>query len=494
MMKKTMKAAIIQPPPSFGNYNCCLPSDYVGVGLLAVSAYLEEKDVETRIFHFPIAEKKGISSARVFQEISLFNPDVCAIGMNWVHFSSGALEVAEKIRATMPQAKIVIGGQHGSFFAGEISSKYSALVDAIIVGEAETPLFNICVALKKYGEIRYDVPGVMKPGESSIESYGFVDELDTLPFQSFKKVWPGYDRPLAALSTMRGSCPRNCIYCLEGNQGIAWKGKRRLHSEEYIAGQAAAFAEEGKTVFTIQDQFSHRGDAGAVALSEEFAQKGIHMDEFNIFSEPGAYSIDGLKALSKISENLVTIDYGVETGSESVARNAGVLFKKDAFLSQLEDTVKAGLMPFTWWMVGLPGESQDTVEETREFIVSSMKLGAIPRWITPLVLFPQTRMATAASQYNVSPHFTSFEHFARFSREPGNEMGEYARLATHSNVSLSGKQAVEAVTSLKKTVIEHWGVLEEFYEARPGAGEKFRKIPKMLTSEKGDIFPKDSFF
>lgn len=488
------RVCLIQPPPTFSEGDCCLPSDYMGVGLLALAAFLEANGIAAKIFHFPIAAAEGVSPSRVFQEISLFKPDVAAVGMNWTHFSSGAIEVSEKLKKLLTGVPVILGGQHASLFAGEIIEAFPNLFDAVIVGEAERPALEICRRATS-GESFEGITGVATRESPNPEKFDFVENVDDLPFQSYSPVWPGYKRPVAALSTVRGACPHKCVYCLEGSSGIGWKGDgRRLHSERYIAEQALLFSKEGKTIFTIQDQFSHRGDAGAIKLAAEFRRLGVKPSEFNIFAETCAYGPEGLAALASISDELVTIDYGVETGSEKTARISKISFKKEKFLEQLEAATDAGILPYTWWLVGLPGEGPDEIEETREFIMKTMELGAIPRWITPLVLFPQTEMARNADQYNIKKRFTTFGHFARFSLERKNEFGSYPALSTHNGERLTGEQAAEAAVSLKKTVLENWGALDRFYGSRPRAGEMFSRMTRMLTDEKGSGFPLDSFF
>lgn len=495
-LKTAKNICLIQPPASFQTHDCCLPTDYVGVGLLALSAYLEQHGFRTRIFHFPIALKTGRTPQRILQEIALFNPCLFAIGMNWVHFSSGALEVAEKLKSYFPDTPMVVGGQHASLFSHSILEHFPDLISAVIAGEAEVPLLRLCQASAAGESFPQDIPGVIThQNADSGADPEYIEDINSLPMQSFERVWPGYERPLAAVSTMRGGCPRQCAYCLEGSPHVKWKRRPAAHhSVEYIADQIGRFCVEGKTIITIQDQFSMRGDKAACDLAEAIRVKNIRLDEFNLFAEPGAYTRSGLDAIAAMASGRTTIDYGVETGSPSVTKQTGIQFKSQDFLEQIKDTTDAGVLPYTWWMVGLPGEGKFELEETRNYVIETMKRGAIPRWVTPLVLFPQTDMAVHASRYGAVPRFREFKHFLKFSLEPVNEYGCYPHLSTHDTSWMSAKEIAEAARALKLHIVDNWHLIDNFYGNHSMLRDKYGMRTKMLTAEQDPRFPLHSFF
>lgn len=490
---KAKKVCLIQPPASYENSQCCLPTGYIGVGLLALSGFLESNGHRTRILHIPNAIEEGHSFMRVLQEISVFDPDIIAIGLNWVHFSIGALETAAKIKRRFPGLPVILGGQHAGLFAEEIMCDYSRDIDALIIGEAEIPLLRICES--STNEIPDGIPGVMtKNNCDGARGAELIENIDELPLQTYKRLWPSYERPLAAISTMRGACPRGCAFCLEGCESAAWKGHRlRLHSIDHIARQIGRFHEEGKTIITIQDQFYLRGDGGALELSEALSEYGLGLEEMNIFAEQGSFGACGLEALSSLAST-VSLDYGVETGCASVADISGIRFKMSGLLDAVKKTVAAGVFPYTWWMVGFPGEGMDELAETRDFIIETMSEGAIPRWVTPLVLFPQTRMAASASQYGVKPLLSTFKDFSRFSVETSNEYGWYSSLATHSTLQLAAAAISAAAVDIKKAIMEKWHILDAFYKRHPKLRDKYFSRGIMLGSQRETHFTKNSFF
>ena len=497
MLSKTRKnVCLVQPPASFRAQECCLPADYVGVGLLALSAYLEQHGFRTRIVHFPIAMQQGYGPQRILQEIALFDPCLIALGMNWVHFSSGTIELCEKLKQYFPGVPVVAGGQHASLFARDILRHFPDALQAVIAGEAEIPLLRVCRAVARGGPVPGDIPGVLTPRNNlTDQTLEYVEDIDSLPFQSFERLWPDYHRPLAAVSTMRGCCPHHCVYCLEGSPHVNWKRKPpALHSTDFIGEQIQRFVAEGKNIITIQDQFSLRGDAAVEELSGFINRHGIQLREFNLFAEPGAYTSRGLEAVAAMTSGLATMDYGVETGSPAVAEKVRIGFKTGDFLDRIRETTEAGVLPFTWWMTGFPGEGDKELEQTRQYILETMKRGAIPRWVTPLVLFPQTEMARHAARFGAVPRFHEFRHFLKFSLEPVNELGCYPGLSTHATEFMTAREIAEAARDLKLHIVDNWHLIDDFYRGHPVLRDKYAMRTKMLTAEKDTRFPLHSFF
>ncbi len=488
------KICIIQPPPSFSNKDCCLPSEYIGVGLLALSAYLKSRGHFTRIIHFPNAFLDGLSFGRVMQEISIGAYDLFAIGLNWVHFSAGAIEIASELKRRFPGTPVVLGGQHASLFADSLAGNFAEIVDAVIVGEAEIALSRIADELAA-GIVPDGIPGVFtKTSRVAPDAGSVIEDIDSLPFQSFAEIWPAYRRPLAAVSTMRGPCPFNCIYCLEGAALENMKRRRRQHhSADYIAEQIARFYAEGKHIITIQDQFSTRGGHAAEELSHLLMTSGVKLSEFNLFAEPGAFGDSGLAALGAVPADIVSIDYGVETSPSHVSDIAGTTFKSKDFVTEIRSATRAGVLPFTWWMIGFPREGPDEIEATRAYIINTMTLGAIPRWVTPLILFPQTEMAVNQEKYGVTQRLKSFADFARFSLEPRNSMGFYPTLGTHDTDLMDHIEIAQAAIELKKIIIDNWPVLDEFYSQTPSLYDIYRRRTVMLGTTRETLFPLDSF-
>lgn len=69
---------------------------------------------------------QGFSADDAIALILAKSPMLLAIGLNWVHFSPGAIETARRLRERNADLPIIIGGQHAGLFADEIAPANAA--------------------------------------------------------------------------------------------------------------------------------------------------------------------------------------------------------------------------------------------------------------------------------------------------------------------------------------------------------------------------------
>jgi anaerobic magnesium-protoporphyrin IX monomethyl ester cyclase len=494
-----MRVALIQPPHSLdGSFNC-LPTYQLGIGMLALKDYLKQQNHEVRIFHFPWAQLGGQGLDEAFRAVAEYGPGVAAVGMNWLHFSDGALQTARRLKQQIPSCKIVVGGQHASLFSEEIVLKWSSCFDALLHGEAERSLLQLVCSVETTGELDPTIPGVMmaSQGASPLVSIPeIVEDLDSLPFFYYDDIWPefpaefygvpeeweglaGRQRSRAALDTVRGCCPLDCSYCIASRIG-AIQGRPGLaaHSAAWLGEHMEQLSRRGVSSITIQDPFFVLGDGALIALCEEIMSRGLHrkLKTFSIFIEPGSYSRNAMQLLANVAEQ-VWLEFGIETGSPKVARAMGREDDYDRILQSLVDTRESGIVAMTWWMVGLPDEGVSEIEQTKSFIRMTMQQGAVPAQVTPLILFPQTPLARNADRYAFTVSKRTFEDFSCFSREPMNETGSYPNLLTHISLKQSAEDTLRYVKDIKGTFLSNWSSLHDRYDGT-------RHAPSVAAAER----------
>lgn len=451
---------IIQPPASFENSTPVLPENAVGIGMLTIMAYIKQFGFKGEVVHIPRALSEGYSLEDVFERIRKINPKLIAIGLNWLHFSEGALQLAAILRKMLPDTTIVIGGQHATLFAKEIL-ECSEDIDGLTIGESEKTVYYLLKQLKRgCRHIPKGIPGIMSNylDEGIISSMPeIVEDIDTLPFYSYEDVWPYVKEACAALDTVRGECIRNCSYCIESKTN-SLQGRRKFtqHSPEYLAKQIKSFMEEGIDNITIQDPFCLVGDKKIQEFCACLKAENVKLNLLNIFVEPKAFTDETLIALKEVA-NKVTLDYGMETGATKTADFIGRSYSKDMLLESLKSASKMGIKILTWWMTGLPSDNRDTLKENMDYIEETIKCGTIPRWITPLILFPHTDMAKKNQHYGIKPYMKSFKEFCNYSKVKANNYGVYSELLTHETATQSKRAIVESTIALKKGILEKIG-------------------------------------
>ena len=488
-----MNIALIQPPHNYDGGINCLPTFQIGLGILSIKDFLKKHGYNVRIFHLPWVFYEGITYEYAFQKIVEFDPGICGIALNWLHFSEGAIETAKRLKTLLPNTIIVLGGQHASLFSEEIMQQHSDVIDVLLQGEAEMTMLAVVQSVEETHQVKTNIPGLVYRDEDSIIRISqpeVVNSLDELPFFFIDDVWPEFTskfiglpqeflstlqgfRTRAALDTVRGVCPKNCSYCIASHIG-AVQGRSNLaaHSTQWLAEHIKLLVERGISSITVQDPFFTLGDAALTELTQGILERGLNekLLSFDIFVEPGAYSVEAMKYFSQVAA-IVTIEFGVETGSPKVAKTMG---RNDDFNAMLENMIgarKAGLIPISWWMVNLPNEGSKEIEETLDFISETMNEGIIPAQVSPMVLFPQTALAAFCDKFGIKKRLKTFEDFKRFSRCNYDDKSgaRYPELLTHSSDIQSNEDTMNFHKQIQDQFAKNWCRLEERYQTQPTA-------------------------
>jgi radical SAM superfamily enzyme YgiQ (UPF0313 family) len=255
-----------------------------------------------------------------------------------------------------------------------------------------------------------------------------------------------------------------------------------LQSAERIAEQIASLLNEGIQRFTIQDGFFVGGDKLVIELASVLALRGLRPAHFNVFAHPGSYTLDGLRALASIAD-ITTIDYGAETGSCAVASLARRPIQPDRIVPSIEWAVEAGVIPYTWWLVGLPGEDAQAMAETKRLITATMSAGAAPRWVSPVILFPQTAVWQHAAQFGLKTLFESFDDYSGFSERTLAESRVSSNLITHCAADGHPDQILSRCRELNRFISANMETVKRFYRERPNSpSPDFSWIERSITN------------
>lgn len=276
------------------------------------------------------------------------------------------LELLKIVKEIDDNIKVVVGGVHTSTFPEEII--LSQDIDIVVVGEADFAFLDIVKSdnLQNVKGIyfRQDGKTVKTPPRERIKN------LDNLPFPA----WQLYDiskyrstrliekrSPGAFLETSRG-CLFSCIYCnknLFGSYFSVKSPQRVIEEIKYL--QKTGF----KEFHIVDDGFSNDIDR-----SKEICRRIIK----NNIKIPWTL-LNGIR-VDKIDEELAyllkksscyQVAFGVESGNQSILDKCGKGVKLEAARRAIKLSRKAGLEILCFFMLGLPGETIETMEDTINF-------------------------------------------------------------------------------------------------------------------------------
>lgn len=281
-----------------------------------------------------------------------------------------AITTARRVKQAYPDKIIILGGAHATLLPAETLAA-APEIDVIVRGEGEEIILKLLPALEQKHPLDA-VPGISFRKDGKIVSNpppaGLVD-LNTLPFLAYHLLpWqkyrphPPHGRalPFSVIITSRG-CPYHCAYCSKPIFGRAFRAQTPERVIEEIAYYQKRFGIKELAfyddVFTLDRKRSH-------AIADEMIKRGIRL-HWSCETRVNLVDKELLAHLKKAG--CYAISYGVESGSPRILE----AIDKGITLEQVEKAVgwsrEAGLQTIGYFMVGSPGETPQTIQETIAF-------------------------------------------------------------------------------------------------------------------------------
>lgn len=291
-------------------------------------------------------------------------PDFIAIPCYCWNMSS-VKSIIKILESELPEAKIILGGPEVSPIAAQTLEE-NPHAHAVISGEGEKALCNFIHSHMRGGDPS-SVAGVTMRVEGEIVTgppAQVIEKLDDIPLPYTESNPPATDGS-AYIETFRG-CPHSCAYCFEG-KGIA---RIRSFSPERIKREIKTLAETpGMQSFSFIDSVFNLTLERLKMLTEilePYAQKGLMLHTIEVDIE----KIDDEQAdlLARCGVR------SVETGPQTTCECALELNKRrldvDKYRAGVEACKRVGIAVDTDYIIGLPGDTPESVLESFRFAVS----------------------------------------------------------------------------------------------------------------------------
>ncbi|MBD3229066.1 MAG: radical SAM protein [Candidatus Lokiarchaeota archaeon] len=449
----------IHPPPIIDPKDLqksLMPPYLVGYGLLHIASYLKSQGCDVDVWNIPMFYFNGFDLEDIKALIKHNNPLLIGVELNWLQFASGAIELTKIIKEINPNIKVVLGGVHATIFAEPIIKKYSEF-DAIFLGEAEASFNQYYQNLENNRSLE-NIPGcyIRKNGRIIKNEGRKTLEIDEIPPYSLTLLKPRLKETfnVGSINTCRGPCVFECQYCIGSRKNypimLGSRKKLAIHSPKWILKQIKLLLRDTRNL-AIQDYIycapkKRINEIFTLLKKEKLAD---NIEYFNIAAKPGSFDKDSLNLMS--DAGIDNIDYGIETGSDSVLSKLRRGYTSQKVLDSIDATVEAGIFPKTYWMVGLPDEKD--LGETKKLIKETIDRFAYPRWITPLIILPNTELFRTPEKFNIKIRMKTFEEFLSFSTSKINRQRYYPQVITHTTKDMNVDDILNAANELKDYIL-----------------------------------------
>ena len=302
-----------------------------------------------------------------------FRPDIIVVDTNFASLKND-LKVVEKLKSETNAITVVVGPPASQFTERILRSGH---VDIVARYEYDYTLLEIADMLEN-GELVLDkIKGISYIREGEIRhnpnrEFLLSEDLDKIPFVSkvYKKYLNVRDYflssslyPVVQIFTGRG-CPFKCTFCswpqtLMGHKYRVRSISNVLDEMEWISKNL----KEVKEVFFEDDTFTVNKKR-VLEFCKEYKERGL--DIAWACNARADLDYETMKAMKKAGCRLVIVGY--ESGSDEILKN----IRKGITTQQIREFAKnarrAGLLVHGDFIIGLPGETKETIEMTRKLI------------------------------------------------------------------------------------------------------------------------------
>jgi len=391
---------LINPPLSMGKGNggfakvgAELGSQLPPLGLCVIASVVRKAGFTVKIIDAP---PLNLDLRIILELIREEKPRFVGItaATNSIHI---AYSLISSMKAQSIPSKIVIGGVHITALPGETIRECGGL-DIGVIGEGEVTILEILS-----GKSLHEVNGIIFREDGEVyrtPHREYIQELDTLPFPAWDLL-PQLEKyyrpsphmylrlPSNSLLTSRG-CPNRCSFCIMASSGK----KFRAHSSDYTVGMVEHLIKNYhiRDIIFYDDNFL-LDKKRAIEICEQIIKRKLNIT-WSCLARTEVISPEILKLAKRAG--CWQIAYGIESGDQRILD----ILKKNTQVEKAEEvlrkTVEAGIRTRGFFMIGVPGETEESIQKTIDFAKRSCLNDFQATFFTP---FPGTAFYQDIHQY-----------------------------------------------------------------------------------------------
>ena len=383
------------------------PYPVVPNGLACVASALDAEGHRVRFLDLCFASDPVASARRAAAE---FKPDIIGVSVRNIdnsdaialrHYTPEARTILHALRQAAPDAKVIAGG--AAFGVAPEALFRDLGVDYAVAGDGERASVALVNALSSGAPIEA-MPGLVRDrsGTVAFTPPGEDADLDSLPRPSLHR-WidlARYQRHGATIpiQTKRG-CVYKCVYCTYRNvEGWGY----RTREPELVADEIEELRiKAGIHHFDFVDSTFNSPPGHAIQVCEAITRRnlGVQLDTTNF--TPATASTELLGAMK--TAGFRSLGITAESASDPVLEKLEKGFDSAKVREVAERVERFGIKTLWIFLVGGPGETADTVEETLAFAAWRLRRGDAVYLTVGLRIYPGTTLHRIAIAEGVVP-------------------------------------------------------------------------------------------
>ncbi len=327
------------------------------LGLAYLAGALEAAGVLVRLLDGVVSP---ISEARLREELKAFRPHW--VGVTAVTMTvNRALGIVRRVKTIDSAVRTVVGGPHVTFTAAATLQAVPEL-DVIVRGEGEETLVALVTANAAVSSWE-QIAGLSFRRGASVHhtaDRALQSDIDHLPPPARHLIPLGRYRTLgmpASLTTSRG-CPYKCIFCV----GRRMEGARvRYRQPSAVVDEMAHLAGLGFSQINLADDLFTANQRHCLAVCDEIIARGLTI-RWSAFARVDTVTPKILKRMQ--AAGCQAVSFGIESGNTHILKTVKKGIRLDQVVKAVQMCRDAGIAPLASFILGLPGETEETLAQT----------------------------------------------------------------------------------------------------------------------------------
>ena len=298
-------------------------------------------------------------------DLKEFQPNYLVANIATPTFKSDMMAV-QHAKEIVPNICTIVKG--APFLTYNTNTIYeNPFIDYVIIGEAELTLKDILDGVPDNEILGICYRENFQPVKT--EKRPFNENLDALPFPARHLVDNSiYRRPdngkvQAVIKVARG-CPFHCFFCLA--TPVSGTKVRKRSPENIVAELKECVEKYNIKNFLFWSDIFNLDREWTLELCQKIIESGL---KITWSSNTRADTMDDEMAKMMYKSGCRLVSIGVESGSQKMLDNIGKKITLDDIRNTVKILKKNKIKIYNYYVIGLPWETEETVEETIKFAI-----------------------------------------------------------------------------------------------------------------------------
>lgn len=355
-----MGITLVNPPYPVGSHKHP-PFTPLGLGYLA--SVLEKNGYEIKVID---CQASDIDYSVFRKKISKTKIDILGITSTTLTYKS-ALKIASITKEVWPKCIILLGGPHVTFWDKEALQECQE-IDVIVRKEGEITFLELVKKIES-GRDYSDVLGTtLRKKEKIIKNSDrpYIENLDDLPFPAHH-LWPLERLTKHGIMIFPIITSRGCVYWCDFCTTVRMFGRRyRIRTPKNVVDELEYLKKRfGANRFTFYDDTFTVDQNRTLEICREIKNRKLKI-EWDCETRVDMVTKELL--LEMKNAGCVSVWFGVESGSKKVLDAMRKGISPAQTVKAFKWAKEVGLIAVAGVILGFPGETKETIEETTSFV------------------------------------------------------------------------------------------------------------------------------